>query len=329
MFFFFCVSEQLPEPPVGPGRKFNTSLEKVYNGIEAAVEDFSYPNTTLLHDNAKLAHSSVGNNIDNCTKYHQNDKHIFVMNGEGSAPVRPPRLKGNKARLVLNEQQAQYRTQQEIGNEASTAEAFTYIKQQQSTSNSLPKFSQLMTTNESDALTPAFSLLLDRSTATTAATTQTNLDTERSTTNTQEFLPIDKSIINRLAPENCVDTRPNCNEESQSYSSNINSDNSYTFNDDELPAVSQLIGEPQKPLHLSEENDDDNEDGDGDSDFDEYNCSLPNFGIIFDQHSSTNDSSLTNVTGTSEEFSFEQNMNDNSASNENIPCLNEFKSAKE
>lgn len=57
---------------------------------------------------------------------------------------------------------------------------------------------------------------------------------------------------------------------------------------------------------------------------DDDELSAPNLSIL-DQRSSNNDSSLTNVTGTSEENSFEMSINEGSASNDNIPCLSALK----
>uniref|UniRef100_A0A1A9W5R0 Death_2 domain-containing protein n=1 Tax=Glossina brevipalpis TaxID=37001 RepID=A0A1A9W5R0_9MUSC len=66
-------------------------------------------------------------------------------------------------------------------------------------------------------------------------------------------------------------------------------------------------------------------DMEGDDEDDDDDNSLPNLSI-FDQASSNNDSSLTNVTGTSGENSFDLSLNDcSSASMDNIPSLGALK----
>ncbi|XP_055906933.1 protein Tube [Eupeodes corollae] len=57
---------------------------------------------------------------------------------------------------------------------------------------------------------------------------------------------------------------------------------------------------------------------------DDDDISAPNLSML-DQRSSNNDSSLTNVTATSEENSFEISLNERSTSFDNIPCLSALK----
>ncbi|XP_055851759.1 protein Tube [Episyrphus balteatus] len=59
-------------------------------------------------------------------------------------------------------------------------------------------------------------------------------------------------------------------------------------------------------------------------DDDDNDLSAPNLSIL-DQRSSNNDSSLTNVTATSEDNSFEMSLNEGSTSYDNIPCLSALK----
>uniref|UniRef100_A0A1A9VDQ6 Death_2 domain-containing protein n=1 Tax=Glossina austeni TaxID=7395 RepID=A0A1A9VDQ6_GLOAU len=72
-------------------------------------------------------------------------------------------------------------------------------------------------------------------------------------------------------------------------------------------------------FNMNKNNDRDTSDIEGDGEEDDDN-SLPNLSI-FDQASSNNDSSLTNVTGTSGENSFDLSLNDCSSASDNVPSL--------
>uniref|UniRef100_A0A905ATG9 Tube Death domain-containing protein n=1 Tax=Glossina morsitans morsitans TaxID=37546 RepID=A0A905ATG9_GLOMM len=76
-------------------------------------------------------------------------------------------------------------------------------------------------------------------------------------------------------------------------------------------------------FNMNKNNDRDTSDVEGDGEEDDDN-SLPNLSI-FDQASSNNDSSLTNVTGTSGENSFDLSLNDCSSASDNVPSLGALK----
>ncbi|KAL9894680.1 interleukin 1 receptor associated kinase 4 tube [Glossina fuscipes fuscipes] len=76
-------------------------------------------------------------------------------------------------------------------------------------------------------------------------------------------------------------------------------------------------------FNMNKNSDRDTNDIEGDGEEDDDN-SLPNLSI-FDQASSNNDSSLTNVTGTSGENSFDLSLNDCSSASDNVPSLGALK----
>ncbi|XP_037953100.1 protein Tube-like [Teleopsis dalmanni] len=329
----FVALNFLNEPPParptnGPAAKIDISLpDDLFNDIKDIVNDSSYyPGTETINHNANYANSSTHNNKDFYTKYQRIEKQVPIDNND--APKPPPRAL-RAARL-----------QTEQANEASTAEAGRIYENNVNEavdnsftasgaiiSQNIPKFSALMTneneskqsvsaetnaqsqntesTNLSEAPIPMLSVLVENSTKSIDNATHTihsmtdneilpnisvlNLNGER---DDSELLPISAILNGSISPQFSE----------HSHRSSLSNDDSIG-DDMELPA---------------------NLNGD-DSDNDDDDNSIPNLSIL-EQRSSNNDSSLTTVTGTSGENSFELSMNDSSsASNENIPCLSALK----
>lgn len=279
------------------------------------VNDSSfYPDTEVLNDNAQKYVNTIDNNKDYYSKYQNMDKHFDMENSK--PPTAPPRNQ-KKSKQLLQEELSPNQ------NNATTLEAhqaMTNSKHEQITattnatvndnnSQNIPNLSVLMTKSSllsnsiennctastvlSEANIPLISLLAS---SVQPKTENTPIIEQISSTSadTHEILPVISALNLNGEKDEIILKQHSLEINETSSSSSLSNDSSDNI---DLPAV----------LENAIDVDDD--------------ASVPNLSI-FENNSTNNDSSLTNVTGTSGENSFDLSLNEGSSeSNENIPCL--------
>lgn len=337
----YFLNEDLPaRPSVGPAAIIDFDSVSIDTSEEMEVDE-----SDLSPGNAQVRTSKM--NMDNWEKHVvQRDKSMPhpIENG-ASKPVPPPRT-GRSARL----------------SKATTSNATPSTVNSASTKLNIPNLSFL---NASDKLSPSneqiqqphnipnLSILNGSSDMlSTDGTSNTTLDSERSNSSSNTALKSTATLPNLPLLTLLIDSST-CEISSTSDASTsatattsisiaTEDMNSIAYNS--LPAISALnlntgstvieatsngVDDNSSGTNSLSNNDEDDDDDDDDVDVDdeEADVSLPNLSNS-DHQTSNNDSSLTTVTGTSGENSFELTHDSSSASNDdytnNIPNLSEL-----
>ncbi|XP_011191808.2 protein Tube [Zeugodacus cucurbitae] len=349
------LNEPPPERPLeGPGAKVDISIptECLGSVVDFVNDSVGYPDTETLNDNVNCTNGLVDHNRDYYTKIAPIDKDLNT-----TAPKPPPRTRSARHQNIQNSLQHQLQTQQQTiqkvptNNEIATVEAndrngrterqenFEVSRQPQNvnssmsntmTTHNVPELSDLLKSNSSHDSTlksedlheiPNLSLLVSKSailpSIPVVASTSKAAPTSMVSSAMIGSLPlitelnfdgVDVEVLNDLQGDNSDSnqlphqiTSPSPNGLSDdSHCSSLSND---SFDDGEYIGVNMLDAGIV-----------DTENADGNS----CDQSLPNLSV-FGRQSPNNDSSLTTVTGTSGDNSFELSLNESSSTSTTDP----------
>ncbi|XP_020798401.1 protein Tube [Drosophila serrata] len=310
------LSEPTPDRPAdGPAAPISLDLsELLEEEMDVDNEGLGYqqPNTATLN-----AQGSVGLNLDNFDKHMVTQDKSVPQPSENVPPIAPPRA----SRLLRDSASSR--------NAASTGTA--------TSSATVPNIPNLTILNPSEQIEeqqprpqniPNLSILIANSSTsmTTASTSLGNPSTRASSTEPPNIpritLLIDNSAEIR-SPAHDATGRTATASSAAASSNNLPMISALNLNTDNGEAPHPDSSSSSSSLSNDEEDDDDEVDGEGDF----ADVSLPNMSNS-EQPNSNNDSSLTTVTGTSGDNSFELTNDSSSASNDdyagNIPNLSEL-----
>lgn len=280
-------------PSQGPAAKIDISIpldSEFVQNLEDMLENGECPGTQTLNDNANPSRLDE-NNIDYYEKYTRNDKGLSIptqSNGHSMETSKTVTSNNSQPKITANQTQL----------------------------SDLMKFSSAIVEPSQEVL-PMLSDLLP-STSAQSSSTNNSSQTLHSEQHSSLDLPI-LSALNTQTTSIMGDIIPNL--------SALNVHDPTNDNDKSNAPVS-IVLEDLSPSTISSTSPStissspvNGFEGDNDED----DISAPNLSIL-DQRSSNNDSSLTNVTATSEDNSFEISLNhETSVSYDNIPCLSALK----
>ncbi|XP_061400627.1 protein Tube [Musca vetustissima] len=350
------LKEQIPKrPEEGPAAEISCDLPSaiIANVRDIAEDSQYYPGTELLQQNANFEGSSMDNNKDFYTKYRgPNDKYFAPLfasiSDNGEAPTPPPRLL-RSARL-MKQQQLQQLTQPQLAENVQTIATLTNQHEMNTvnehshetangdasstTADNLPNLPLLMKSSSSlkNDSTPNLSFLIGGNSSISSAENKcSNNDIPASdnssfsndignVTQMSHDLPAISALNLNGERDNASKEINNMEEDVPSVALNFCASSTSTNSTSigilscEVPCVVEAIGHEMNMIHSVIDNETDNSDDEDDVD-DDDDADVPNLSIF-------NDSSLTSVTNTSAENSFEQNNDSRPTSTDNIPPLN-------
>ncbi|XP_073814216.1 interleukin 1 receptor associated kinase 4 tube [Musca autumnalis] len=341
-----------PRPPDGPAAGIPIELpDAIFTNISIVEDSQNYPNTELLQQNANFECSSMDNNKDYYTKYRKPiDKYfapsISSSNDNVEAPQPPPRSKSARQMKQKLTQHTQSRIS-DIAEQTATITnqhdmiAINEHPQETSngdvslaTTNNLPNFSLLMESSDSiksDSI-PKISFLIGNSQSSYESKSSNNDRNIVHQNKTETGIPsndIEPSShdLPAISALNLNGERDNAFRSINSSDKDVpsvalhfdaNSSTSIDITSSNIPYVVEDIAQEINIKHSELDNETDNSEDDDDEDDiddDDDDADVPNFSLL-------NDSSLTSVTTTSAENSFEQNNDSRPTSTDNIPPLN-------